>query len=651
MKNLLLPILILLFYFNSNAQKENFCSQAKISSNLLKRTTSPASAALMNNYDVKFYHLTLDVTKDTNFIVGNVRTIARVLSSSLDTFVFELQSTMRIDSIKIGAATLPYIRRTNDVYAVLPLTYNLGDDIDIVIYYNGYTSGAGSSAIGDGYSNGRSTRWGNKVAWSLSQPFSAAEWFPCKQDLTDKIDSSFVYATCDTPSMCGSNGLLKNIVILPSGKRQFQWENIHPIDYYLISVATANYIDYSTYVHPLGSDSVLFQNYVYNNPLTLPTFKGLIDTTGYTLEFFSTIFGPYPFAQQKYGHCLAPFSGGMEHQTMTSQGFFDFEIDAHELGHQWFGDNVTCQTWKDIWVNEGFASYCEYLADEHYFPGTKAAKMLNVHNSVMSQPGGSVWFTDSTNVNRIFSSRLTYDKGSAIIHTLRFLVNNDSLFFLGLRTYQNTYKNSTATAIDFKNTMESVTGVILNDWMNQWFYGEGYPTYDVNWNQVGNQLYLKVAHTTSTTITTLFKTPLELKLIGASSDTTIKININTNSDDFIMTIPSNLTMTDITVDPNNWILNKVGNITKDLSLNVAAIENTKLLSIYPTNTTGIVNIESSSPIQMNLKVYNTNAALVYATSLNNSSSIDLSHLTSGNYTIQIENEFGKAIQTQKINKQ
>jgi aminopeptidase N len=82
---------------------------------------------------------------------------------------------------------------------------------------------------------------------------------------------------------------------------------------------------------------------------------------------------------------MAPFSGGMEHQTMTSIGFFDFEIDAHELLHQWFGDNVTCATWKDIFVNEGFASYGEYLADYYLkTPATGSQKMLDVHTSVMA---------------------------------------------------------------------------------------------------------------------------------------------------------------------------------------------------------------------------------------------------------------------------
>ena len=647
MKKLIILFIMAIISQFTFAQKEHICASAKNTAINLKRASSNQAVALMNQYDVKFHHITLNVTKDTNYVEGNVRTIARVIAPLLDTFAFELQSTMIIDSIKIGADVLAYQRIANDVYAVLPASYTNGSDIEITIYYKGYTSGAGSSAIGDGYSVGRSTRWGNKVTWSLSQPFSAAEWFPCKQDLVDKIDSTYFYATCDTPSMSGSNGLLKAIVPMPGGKRQFQWVNIHPIDYYLISVATANYIEYSTYAHPVGSDSVLFQNYVYNNPLTLPTFKGLIDTTALTLDYFSTIFGPYPFAEQKYGHCLAPFSGGMEHQTMTSQGFFEFSIDAHELGHQWFGDHVTCGTWKDIWVNEGFASYCEYLAYEHFFPTQETAHMLSVHNNVMSQPGGSVWLTDSTNVGRIFSSRLTYNKGSAIIHTLRFLVNNDALFFQGLKNYQSSYTNATATSIDFKNIMQTTSGVNLTDWMNLWFYGEGYPTYSVNWNQVGNLLYCNVSHTTSTTVTPTFKTPLELKIVGALSDTVIKVNTTTNNDVFVINLPANFTTTTIAVDPNNWILNKVGTITQDLNLQTVDLV-IPAISVYPSITNDIITIQSNSSQKLIARIYNQEGKQIGRYSLQNLTTIDMQNYASATYIISVENEYGQLLKTEKI---
>src|SRR6202008_424072 len=193
----------------------------------------------------------------------------------------------------------------------------------------------------------------------------------------------------------------------------------------------------------------------------------------------STIYGLYPFHDEKYGHCMAPLGGGMEHQTMTTLGFFDFSIVAHEMGHQWWGDNVTCRTWNDIFLNEGFATYTEQLAIEHFDPTNAAANMLQAHNNVMSQLGGSVYNPDTTNVNRIFSSRLSYDKGCAIIHSLRFVINNDTLFFNGLKNFQAQYHHSTASIDDFKISMENFTGMNFGQFFTQWIYGEGYPTFNV----------------------------------------------------------------------------------------------------------------------------------------------------------------------------
>src|SRR5690606_17382451 len=158
----------------------------------------------------------------------------------------------------------------------------------------------------------------------------------------------------------------------------------YPIDYYLISASVANYTEYSYYAHFTGSnDSMLVQNYVYSNPQTLPFYKDQIDSVGLMIDYLSQLFGRYPFWKEKYGHCMVPIGGGMEHQTMTSLGDFPTTLTVHELGHQWFGDHVTCGSWQDIWLNEGFASYVEYLFAEHFWqPADAFAYMADKHNKV-----------------------------------------------------------------------------------------------------------------------------------------------------------------------------------------------------------------------------------------------------------------------------
>ena len=366
--------------------------------------------------------------------------------------------------------------------------------------------------------------------------------------------------------MVGSNGLLKNVVSLGTKKR-YEWKSKYPIDYYLISVSTAKYRQYKLYAKPqyLAPDSIFIQNFIYDNAIYNPawnTQKLALNKIKQTMELQCKLFGMYPFYKEKYGHCMAPLGGGMEHQTMTTLGFFDFELDAHELGHQWWGDNVTCKAWKDIFINEGWASYTEYLCDQ-YLPtisGTSAAtKMTSVHTSVMSQPGGSCYFTnaDTMDANVIFDSRLTYDKGSALIHMLRYTINNDSIFFNAIRGFQNTYKFNVASVIDFKNYMQTYSGINLTQFFNQWFYGQGYPTFDVKWNQLGGNFILQSIQTQSfPSSIPLFITDIDYRISRtAKPDTVIRLGHANLTENY--TIPLTGSVTSVFLDPSNWILNKV----------------------------------------------------------------------------------------------
>lgn len=549
---------------STTIKSQNLCAVSKINSLSQTQVVPISHAVLESQYDVHFYHLNINAERTNKAVSGSVHSISTVLAAAFDTFAVELYNTMVIDSARINGALNTPVRVGDAVSFVLPSVLPVGSTIDAIIYYHGTAPTISGAAIGDGFNNGTSGSWGNQVTWSLSQPYAAYEWWPCKQSLQDKIDSSYVYVTTDSTNKVGSNGLLQNVVTV-GNKKRYEWKNSHMIDYYLISVTIAKYVDYSIYAHPTGmTDSILIQNYVYDNPATLTNFQSTIDQTADLIEYFSEIYGLYPFADEKYGHCMAPFSGGMEHQTMTSLGFFDFGLIAHELGHQWFGDNVTCKTWNDIFVNEGFATYSEHLAIQHFDPTNAASNMQQIHSNVMSQPGGSVYNPDTTSINRIFSSRLSYNKGCAIIHSLRFVIDNDSLFFVVLRNYQNQFANGTASINDFKSVAETVTGLDLTQFFNQWIYGEGYPTFAVRWNHVGNNFYLKNTETVSmSSVTPLFITPLEYRLVRSIGDTIIKLDQTQAIENYTINVAG--TVTNVVIDPNNWILNQ-GSVTHDVNL-------------------------------------------------------------------------------------
>lgn len=630
-----LLIIILAITSTQLLAQRNLCAVSKQNKAQHKAVVSSSVQTLEENYDVKFYHLNIDVEITGKYIEGNVRTLAKVVSTTLDTFAFELHPNHAIDSILINGQPASYSRISAAVYCNLPQVFLQNQMIDAVVYYHGTAPTSGSSAIDDGFNNKNSPSWGNTVTWSLSESFVAYEWWPCKQQLRDKADSSYCFITTDSTNKAGSNGKLTAVIDLGNGKKRYEWKSHHAIDYYLISVAVAKYIDYSFYAHPAGGDSILIQNYVYDNPNTLSNFQTVIDQTGELIEFFSDKFGLYFFNDEKYGHCMAPLSGGMEHQTMTTIGFFEFTLVAHELAHQWFGDNVTCKTWSDIFVNEGFAAYSEYLALEHFSPTQKDQHMMDVHTSVMSQIGGSIWFTDTANTNRIFNSRLSYDKGSALLHMLRYEINNDSIFFLGLRTYQQQYSKHVATALDFKAVMETITGLDLNYFFNQWFYGQGYPTFNVKYNQTGNWVTIKNTETVSmASATPFFKTHIDYLVQTSLGDTIIKSE-QLQSTEYIG-FNVNGTVTGIVVDPLNWIVNKINSVGKDTTLSIEEIATNESL-IYPNPTEKIMYVNGKIQVKQ-IRILDINGKFIFETYQGNS--IEVNSLPSGFYFIEITDKNG-----------
>ncbi|MCK4345705.1 MAG: hypothetical protein KAX05_10510, partial [Bacteroidales bacterium] len=345
-------------------------------------------------------------------------------------------------------------------------------------------------------------------------------------------------------------------------KTRYEWKSSYPIVYYLISVTVADYMDYSIYAKPEGYiDSILIQNYIYDDSSYLETNKDLINETKDLVELFSELYSLYPFEKEKYGHCVAPMGGGMEHQTMTTLNDFRFFLVAHELGHMWFGDNVTCATWQDIWINEGFASYTEYLAYQ-YLRDQETADlwMKNAHDRAKNEPEGSVYipFEDANSVNRIFSGNLSYKKGAAIVHMIRFELDNDSVFFQVLQDFQNTFKDSVATGLDFKDVLEATSGKDFVDFFDQWYFGEGFPSFGIEWSQNGDTVLIRSSQTPSSLNNPLFKTSLEFKLNYSGGDTTVRVFQDKDIQSFSVYIPFQIT--GLIVDPDNWILHQISSI-------------------------------------------------------------------------------------------
>jgi len=592
------------------------------------------------DYDVHFYGLDISVSSTSSFISGDVIIGASTLVDKLDTFAVELIPEMSIDSAFMNGHKIakPTRNADNVLFPITPVQ-NKGTHFSVKIYYHGTSPTGGFFS---GISTAYNKTWKKHVSWSLSEPFAAKTWFPVKQDLKDKADSAWIFLTVDSSYMAGSEGLLTAITKLPEGKKRFEWKTKYPIDYYLLSFAVADYRDFSFYAHPDNPphDSVLVQNFIYNSDNFLSEHRNQIKETAKLIELYVKLFGPYPFRKEKYGQSLTELAGGMEHQTMTTLGDFGFDLVAHELGHMWFGDNVTCADWSDIWVNEGFATYADYLANEYIY-GNSTARIFIVRaqNNAMSQPGGSVYIPEKDiymgNEWRIFNGRLSYDKGASILQMLRHEINNDSVFFRILKTYQNQFAGSVATGEDFKSVVNAVTGDDYTWFFKQWYYGEGYPVYSIEWYDSTNILHLTSTQTASTSNPGFFKMWMDYKIEYADGgDTLIRLQQTANTNQF--TVPVSGKVQQIVVDPNDWTLEKVSSITY---VSVRDLENPAWFSMGPVPARQSLYLQFQQPAyqQKQIVISDLNGRRMYELKTNAKKlRINVSWLKPGLYIVRVE---------------
>ena len=586
------------------------------------------------DYDVKFYFLDIEVSPTSVDVAGNVSITVEVVSNTLDTLVLEFADGMFVDSAYIDGTEVSPLHTNGHIYMITPNTYNQGDELVVQVYYHGTPpSGGFFSAVTTAYSSA----WGQNVTYTLSEPYAARDWFPVKQVLPDKADSCWVFLTTGEEFAAGSQGLLTAITPMPDNKHRYEWKSRYPIAYYLISFAVSDYLEYNIYAHPeeMNGDSILIQNFLYDHPNIINAIGDDIDHTVDFIELFSDLYILYPFHEEKYGHCYTTLGGGMEHQTMSTMGGFNYDLVTHELGHMWFGDNVTCATWSDIWINEGFASYSEYLAREHLQgQGSANTWMSNTHSNVLSQPDGSVYVPpeDLDNIFRIFSGRLSYDKGASIVHMIRFELDNDSMFFAIMDEFQHRFADSTATGDDFRMVTEDLSGMDFGDFFDQWYYGEGYPIYKIVWNQTPDELNMNITQETSyPSVTPLFKMPMEYTIMTSEGDTTIKMYHDSNFEQ--VTVPISGQVIAIFVDPDNWVLNKVGSIT----VGIEETENPVFFTFGPNPATESIKLfMANTTEEVSINIVDIMGKLMLETTASGETiTVNTSELPQGSYIIRI----------------
>jgi aminopeptidase N len=293
----------------------------------------------------------------------------------------------------------------------------------------------------------------------------------------------------------------------------------------------------------------------------------------------------------------------MEHQTMTTQDGFSFTLTAHELFHQWFGDNVTCGSWEDIWLNEGFASYGEYLSLQAFSTPAAARAWMDQAQSLAqtnsNNGSGTVRVPDTTSVGRIFNLNLSYKKGAAVVHLLRYLCHDDARFYRVLRTYQSQYSGRTARTLDLQRLFEAELGRPLDYFFRQWYRGEGYPKFDVRWNQLGTNLYLRVTETASLPASTpFFQTEVDYTLtLQDGSTRVLRLSQTQASQTFSALV--NGPVASITVDAAGWLPDLPGTVQQDNTLT----GDDPTLQVYPNPAHEALTLAGTVPLGTTADVF------------------------------------------------
>ncbi len=652
MKTTLILLSLLFFGAEINAQDVQSCAHLKGSKTQGEgiKTLTPIEESEANKYDVHFYQLDLNMSNLNTDVSGTASIHAKTLDN-LDSVVLELFPTLIISEIRLNGVSTPY-NRTNSVLKI-PINASPNYSFIVEVDYAGTPPNPGTNPFGgSGVSSVYVAAITDRVTWTVSCPFLAHEWFPCKQILKDKADSSAVNITAPSTCKVGSNGVLENIVDLGNGTTRYEWKERNSILYYLICASIAPYTEYNVYAHPtqMPGDSVLIQNYIYGSASSLLSITAQCDLLPSFLELYSDLYGLYPFSDEKYGQCVAPLGGGMEHQTMTTIGYFEKKVTAHELAHSWWGDHIGIASFADVWLSEGFATYSEYLMLENMYPAERAALLNGWHSTVKSAPGGSTWCTDTLDISRIYNSRLTYKKGGSIIHTLRHIVNNDNLFFQTLRDFQVEFHDSVAIGLDLKNTFEVATGIDLTNFFQEWYFGEGYPTYTTRWNSMGNNLVVEISHTTSMpSVTPTFTNPFELKFARSGlGDTIIRFDINSNLNQYFIENIGIITSV-MAIDPNNWIVNSSTPSQNDPTLVAYAdlSEGNKVdeITVFPNPTENQISINMAEPGSYILNVFDPKGKLLITNQFNDNFILNIEPYTSGSYLIEVisKEQSGKVV--------
>ncbi len=452
-----------------------------------QKTTLPnnpmqASNLRSDTVDILKYTINLDITSFVDSTIsGNTQVKFTPKVNGVNKLNLDLLM-LTIDSIKSSNTVLTYLYNDTLIEVDLPATYNVGDTTNITVYYHGHPQGDASGWGGFYFSP--------TYAYNLGVGFAALPhnygrvWFPCFDNFVERSKYEFNIIT-NNGKVAYCNGYLAGDTTDTGGNRTRKWMMDQEIPSYLASVTVAAYTQVNQSYNGLnGTIPIVLTALATDTNNAKASFINL----PLVLSTFENHFGPYRW--NRVGYCMVPFSSGaMEHATNISypkvcaNGTLTYQnIYAHELAHHWFGDLATCRTAEDMWLNEGWAHYCEFLIYEaisgynSYITAVKNNHATNVQFLHVKEGG----YQTLSNIPQTYTyGDHVYNKGADIAHTLRSYMG-DSIFYSSIKTYLANHQYTDVSSTDFRDALSAASGMNLTDFFDDWVLNPGWPHFSID---------------------------------------------------------------------------------------------------------------------------------------------------------------------------